>query len=80
MVKKKKKSLSESVVSDVTANVAVGMIPNVGGSPAVTTLKTGFATGMSNVAKTYPTRGKLAGAGMLIKSVGKLKKKGKKLL
>ena len=77
--KKKQKMFSPNPVGAVTSVVAVGAIPNITGSAAVTGIQGNYATGMANVASTYPTQGKLAGAGMVFGGISKLKKKSKKL-
>lgn len=64
----------------LASGVAIGSIPNIGGSAAETTIKTKTMTGLSNVSKTFPTMGKIKGTGMVLDALGKLKKKSKKLI
>jgi len=58
----------------------IGSLPDISGSPAETNIKTKTAQGLGKVGATLPTQGKLIGAGMVLKQVKKLKKKGKKLI
>ena len=80
MAKKKKKGYVSSGVSTITSAIVIGGIPNVGGNPAVTNIQNKAMEGYGNVASTYPAQGKLAGAGMVMGSLGKLNKKSKKLI
>ena len=66
-------------VSSVLGTAAVGSIPNLSGSASETNIKAKHAEGMENIGKTFPTHGKLAGAGMVLGSLGRLTKKSKKL-
>lgn len=61
--------------SSIVGTIAVGAIPDVTGTASEATLKTSFATGMSNVGKTFPAHGSLAGAGMVLKSTRRLRKR-----
>ena len=67
-------------VSSVLGTAAVGSIPNISGSASETNIKAKHAEGMENIGKTFPTHGKLAGAGMVFKGIHKLKKKSRRLI
>jgi len=58
----------------------IGVIPNVTDDAAVTTLKEKSAEGFENIGKTFPTHGKIIGAGMVLKQVKKLNKKTKSII
>ena len=66
------------VIKSITSLIAVESIPT--SSAAATTLKGSYATGLGHIGSTYPTRGKLKGAGMVLGSIGKLNKKSRNLI
>ena len=76
---KRKNNFVSGAAGHITQGIAIGAIPNVNNSASVSTMKTGAARGLENVGKTYPTHGKLAGAGMVMKATDRLKSKSKKL-
>ena len=78
--KKRKSNFVSGARTHITQGVVIGAIPNVGNSASVDTMKAGTATGLENVGKTYPTHGKLAGTGMVLKSTKRLTKKSRRLL
>jgi len=78
--KKKKSSYLKSGVSTIAAGVGIGVMPDISGTAAETTIKTKTMTGLSKVSSTFPTRGKIKGTGMVFGALGKLRKKSKKLV
>ena len=64
-------------VGSVLGATAVGSIPNVNDDAAVSNLKSKTAEGFGKIGKQLPTVGKLKGAGMVLKSIKKLKLKSK---
>jgi len=58
----------------IGTGIVIGSIPNVSGTATETTLKTNVLTGLGNVGTALPVMGKVAGAGMVLKSVDSLKK------
>ena len=82
MAKKKKKTMTgtylDTGVGLITTGVVVGSIPNISGTATETTLKTDFSTGLGHMGKALPTMGRMTGAGMVMSSVGGLRKKAKK--
>ena len=77
MRKKKKDTMSGIAIGGIMANTVVGSMPSATGD---TGIRTGFATGISNVGRALPVMGKVRGAGMVLGSVGGLKKSSKKLM
>jgi len=63
----------------IGTNVMVGSIPNLSGLASETTLKSNFATGMSNTGKALPVMGKVKGTGMVLESFRGLKNSTKRL-
>lgn len=78
--KKKKDSYLGTGLGTITTGVTIGVIPNISGTAAETTIKTKTMTGLSKVSTTFPTIGKIKGTGMVLGALGKLKKKSKKLI
>lgn len=78
MAKKKKKqdTMADVTMAGITSSVVVSAMPT---PPGTALLKTGYATGISNVGRALPTMGAIKGTTMVMKSAGKLKKKSKKL-
>jgi len=83
MAKKKKDTMTGITISGITGLAVTGAIPN-SLAPGSAGIKTGFATGVSNVGTALPVMGKVKGTTMVLKSLKKLKppikkKKGFKL-
>jgi len=76
---KKKDTMNSTALNLIGSTVMVGAVPNLSGITAETTLRANFSTGMSNAGKALPVMGKVKGAGMVLNSVGGLKKASKKL-
>ena len=57
----------------IGATTFVGVVPNLTGSAAETTLRSDFSTGMGHMGKALPVMGKVKGTQMVMKSVKKLK-------
>ena len=74
----KKKSLSNIALGTIVTTTAIGTIPTLG-QPAAENLKSKFAEGAGNVGKTFPTLGKIRGAGLVIRATKKLSGSTKKL-
>jgi len=63
----------------IGAAAVLGSIPNVSGTSAETNIKTNTAKGLENIGSTFPTQGKLIGAGLVLKQTKKLSKATKRL-
>lgn len=74
---KKKKSIFNDGMSPILTGITIGSIPMITDSETETNIKEKTLEGLGNVAKTYPARGSMMGAGMVLKSMNKLKKKTK---
>jgi len=69
-----------SDVQNITSAIAIGSIPNISGSAAEQNMKAKSVQGIGKVVSTAPARGKMKGAGMVLSSLGKLKKKTRSIL
>ena len=81
MAKKRKKqeTMTSVAMTGTMGMTSIGLMPNITGSAAVTSMKTGAAQGISNVGRQLPMMGKLKGASMVMKSTRSLTKAQKKL-
>ena len=79
-MKKKKDTMTSTALGLIGTNVMVGAVPNLSGMTSETTLRSNFATGMSNVGKALPVMGKVKGTGMVLNSMKCLKKSSRKLM
>ena len=80
MRKRKKDTLSRMAIGTIGSTVVVANMPNPTGSAAITNIKGKAAEGYGKIGATFPTQGKLIGTGMVLKGIGKLKKKSKRLI
>ena len=72
MVKKNKDTMTSIGMGGIIGLNVVGAMP-IGGSASETTLRTNYATGVSNVGTALPVMGKVKGTKMVMKSLKKLK-------
>ena len=79
MTKKNQDTMSNIAVGGIVSTVVVDNMPNPTGNTGITNLQNNFATGMGNVSTALPTMGRVKGTGMVLGSISKLKKAGKKL-
>ena len=70
--------LLKTGAGSIVGAVAIGSIPTLN-QPGAETMKSKTFEGLGKVGQTFPTAGKLAGAGLIIKSTRKLSKSSKKL-
>jgi hypothetical protein len=73
------KNYLKTGVGLIGSSIFVGSIPNISGTSTETTLKTNYATGLSNVGSKLPIYGKLVGTKLVLKSVKNLSKKTKNI-
>lgn len=77
MKRKRKDTMTGIAVGGIIGLTAVDAIP----APASASgIKASYATGVSNVGKVLPVMGNVKGTGMVLNSVGNLKKKSGKLM
>jgi len=69
-MKKNNESMSDIAIGGMIGLNVVGALPSTAGD---TGIRTGFATGVSNVGTALPVMGKIKGTTMVVKSVKKLK-------
>lgn len=82
MAKKKRKfpSMTGIAVGGIVATTVVGNIASASGSPTASNLSGKFATGVGKVGNVLPLYGAVKGTQMVLKPIGKLRKKSSKLL
>ena len=73
---KKKDTMTDITINGIIGTSVVSAMPS---TSAAAGIKTGYATGVSNVGSKLPAIGKVKGTGMVMKSTGKLKSGLKKL-
>jgi len=71
MTKKKKDTMTSIAIGGIMANTMVGSMPSTPGDAGI---RTGFATGMSNVGTALPVMGKVQGTRMVLNSVSRLQR------
>jgi len=77
MTKKKKDTMTGITMAGMSGLVVTNAIPT-SLAPGAAGIKTGYATGVSNVGTALPVMGKVKGTKMVLKPLGKLKKSMKK--
>ena len=73
-------TLGKTATGLIGANIMVGSMPNITGSATETGLKSNFSKGVANIGTAMPIAGKVKGAGMVFKSIKRIKLQGGKKL
>ena len=65
------------VVNEIISTAVVSNVAGATGSGAA--ISANYATGMANLSRAYPVKGRVKGTSMVLKQMKKLQKKSKKL-